>query len=101
VVGENLNKAMEFPDAKSSNPEGFYAGAINTDAKLTRPKEGWFKKQGYIMHKTTYTYGNRWDGAPMTAAFYAPNSLQSGDAAPIIWFFHGGSYVSKAPQSNA
>jgi hypothetical protein len=96
VVGKELYEAIEFPDAKSSHPEGFYPGASNIDKAFTRPKLGWFENHGYKMHKTTYTYGNRWDRVPITAAFYVPKNLEAGDEAPIIWFFHGGGYVSQS-----
>lgn len=94
VVGEKLYKAMQFPDAKRSHPEGFYAGPHNIEPNFKRQKDGWLEKQGYKIHETTYTYTNTWDKVALTAAFYVPNNLETGDKAPIMWFFHGGGYVS-------
>jgi acetyl esterase/lipase len=96
IVAKDLRKAMQWPSATHSHPEGFYAGDKNINPTFTRPKTGWLKKQGYSLHKTTYTYGNRWDRVPMTAAFYIPDNLQAGDDVPIMWYFHGGGYVSNS-----
>lgn len=94
IVGKELYTAMQWPNARISHPEGFYAGPNNLVPVFTRPKTGWLEQQGYNMHKTTYTYGNRWDRVPITAAFYIPDNLQAGDEVPFIWYFHGGGYVS-------
>lgn len=97
VVGKELYSAMQWPTIQHSHPEGFYAGAHNIDPNFQRPKTGWLETQGYTMHKTTYTYGNRWDRVPITAAFYVPDNLQAGDEVPMMWHFHGGGYVSTQP----
>jgi acetyl esterase/lipase len=92
VVGQKLYKAMEFPTDKFSDPELFYDKNFNKD--FARIKTKWLGTQGYRMHKTTYTYTNTWDRVPITAAFYIPDNLQPRDKSQIIWYFHGGGYVS-------
>lgn len=99
IVAKELREAMQWPTAAHCHPEGFYAGNKNINPTFTRSKTDWLEKQGYSLHKTTYTYGNRWDRVPMTAAFYIPNNLQIGDEVPFMWYFHGGGYVSSDHQN--
>ncbi|KAF2818503.1 alpha/beta-hydrolase [Ophiobolus disseminans] len=93
AVGQRLNEAMDFPTEEAYNEDKFYA---KVDGKpngvWTRAKAMWLESQGYRVCKTTYTYTNTWDRVPVTAAFYVPDTLQPGEKAPIMWFFHGGGY---------
>jgi len=91
---ELLYELMEWPDAKHSHEDGFYEGSHNVAPAFKRPKD-WFERQGFTKYKTTYTYANSWDKLPLTVAFYVPNTVQKGKNSPIMWFFHGGGFVSR------
>jgi hypothetical protein len=88
-----LYDLMGWPTKEDTDPKAFYAGGQNA-LPGKRPVEGWFESQGYEKHKTTYTYAAGPDKCELTAAFYIPLNLESNTEVPIMWFFHGGGFVS-------
>ena len=85
-----LDPLLVWPDNESVDPKGFYG----KDAPFDR-KEDWFESVvGFNKYETCYTFTDRWDKLEMMTTILVPNDLESGDQCPVIWYFHGGGFVS-------
>lgn len=93
IVVKPLYDTMDFPSAAKCDPGRFFTDHADCPPNFTRKKD-WLEKKGYKMHRTTYMYSKRWDKVPIKAAFFIPQNLKSKDKVPIMWYFHGGGYVS-------
>jgi hypothetical protein len=93
IVAKDYYDLMIWPSKELSHPKAFFTGTHNRVAGFQR-KETWLDELKWSKYTTTYTYANAWDKLPLSVAFYVPDTLCAGDKAPIMWFFHGGGYVS-------
>ena len=88
-VRETLDPLFAWPNKESANPEKFY----NSEPPFDRTHD-WFEKMGFSKYQTPYTFTANWDAAEVLATFLVPNNLEPGDKCPVVWFFHGGGFVS-------
>ncbi|KAF1846345.1 alpha/beta-hydrolase [Cucurbitaria berberidis CBS 394.84] len=89
-VREKLDPLLTWPDKDSSNPKGFYEDKPPFDRTVE-----WFGKvMGFDKYQTPYTFTDSWDKVEIMATFLVPKDLQPGDNCPIMWYFHGGGFVT-------
>lgn len=91
LIRGDLDKLLNWPDERSSDPELFYGGKHDTFIRDTT----WFADMGFARHETMYTFTDTWDCAPVHATFLVPDNIQAGKKVPIVWFFHGGGLVRR------
>lgn len=57
-------------------------------------KRTWIEDLGFYKFQTDYTFSDNWDKERMVVTFFVPKGLPAGYKAPVMWFFHGGGFVS-------
>jgi hypothetical protein len=93
ALTKDLYDLMSWPNKDSADPKAFYQEGKHTLIG-NRSMKAWYESQGYKKYTTTYTYAAGPDRRELTAAFYIPINLKSNTEVPIMWFFHGGGFVS-------
>jgi hypothetical protein len=84
-------KQLEKDGVPYKDAQGFYDK--NWEERFSRTTQ-WFGEMGFSKHETPYTFTDNWDKAYINATFLIPENLKSGDKVPVMWFFHGGGFVS-------
>jgi hypothetical protein len=74
-----------------TDSQGFYNK--NWEERFSRTTD-WFGEMGFSKYETPYTFSDNWDRAYINATILVPKNLESGDKVPVMWFIHGGGFVS-------
>ena len=57
-------------------------------------KKTWLQDQGFHKLQTHYTFSDNWDKERISVSIFVPTEMPPGHKAPVMWFFHGGGFVS-------
>jgi hypothetical protein len=98
IVSKDLDKLLHWPRHStklgiSTIPDSrlFYEG--NHEARFSRT-DNWFNAMGFTKYETPYTFSDSWDRQYIQATYLVPNNLMDSDKIPVVWYFHGGGFVS-------
>lgn len=99
IVSKDLDNLLHWPreppfphKEKHHDHELFYAG--NFETRFNREK-GWFGTMRFKKLETPYTIADNWDRKHILATFLVPNNIVSDEKVPVMWFIHGGGFVSE------
>lgn len=92
IVEGKRDELLEWPSKRSSDPTLFYDG--KHDKVLFPRNKNWFKTMGFTKYDTPYTFTDRWDKKEIKATFLVPNNIGPNDNPGVMWFMHGGGFVS-------
>lgn len=94
LVYGRTKQILEWPDKKSADPELFYNG--NHDKYMFNRTKDWFTKtMEFNVHEVAYSFANTWDMAELNATILVPKRLKVNDPVAVMFFLHGGGFVSK------
>lgn len=97
VIEGRRDELLEWPSKRCSDPTLFYDGMAD---KITfNRNKDWFKTMGLKQYDTPYTFTDRWDKKEIKATFLVPDNIGPNDKPGVMWFMHGGGFVSP-PLSN-
>jgi hypothetical protein len=87
-----LDALLTWPVPAVADPDLFYNG--KHDKIVFNRKKDWFTTMVFKKFETPYTFTDRWDKKEMKATFLVPTNLSPKDPTSVMWFFHGGGFVS-------
>jgi hypothetical protein len=93
LLSRDLTAALEWPTPEMADENYFYQ-AKEANSIFNRNKN-WFAEEGFHDYETAYTFSNRWDKQEVTTIILVPKGLPQGHKAPVMWYFHGGGFVSE------
>lgn len=93
-----LEKLLRLPNRSGktvNDAELFYEG--HYDEVLFNRTKHWFKEMGFEKRTSPYSYADNWDKQYIEATYLIPDNIEQDQVVPIMWFFHGGGFVSAYP----
>ncbi|KAH7339227.1 Alpha/Beta hydrolase protein [Pyrenochaeta sp. MPI-SDFR-AT-0127] len=94
IVRQDLDNLLKWPDKTFADPKGFYGAKKGFE--IFNRNEDWFEVMGFTRHETQYTFSNAWDKREVGVTFLIPDTIETGTKIPIMWYFHGGGFVSES-----
>jgi predicted peptidase len=95
VTSSKLEKLLR-PPGKSvqivADADLFYEG--RHDKVLFPRTKDWFEEMGFKRYNAPYTYADNWDKQYIYATYLIPDTIEKDQKVPLMWFFHGGGFVS-------
>jgi hypothetical protein len=93
LVNTKLTELLEWPSKEKAREDFFYE-ATGPNNMFNRNQK-WFDTQGFEKFNTQYSFSDRWDKQPLNVTIYVPKSREPKHKSPVMWFFHGGGFVSR------
>lgn len=95
LLTSDIKEVLRWPSPDHTHEEHYYE-AKGPDSMFNRTKN-WFAEEGFDEFETMYSFSDRWDKEKLTVKILVPKELPKGQNAPVMWFFHGGGFVSLVP----
>jgi hypothetical protein len=88
----DLQNWLEPDKNELAHPDRFYDGI--QDKVMFNRTHKWLEDMGFKKYETPYTYSHTWDKQEINVTFLVPKDLPKDEETPVMWFIHGGGFVS-------